>query len=144
MAFDRAVEHGRSEERTRLAQDLHDDIGARLLTMMYKATSPEMEDYVRHTLQDLKTLTRGLAALEPSVCRTPPPSGRPTSRSGSQAARIELDWTVVARGRHRAQRRAVVGADAHPPRAGEQHHLARRGQLASTISAASSTAIGST
>ena len=60
--FDKAVEQGRSEERLRLAQDLHDDIGARLLTMMYKAESPEMEDYLRHTLQDLKTLTRGLAA----------------------------------------------------------------------------------
>jgi signal transduction histidine kinase/type IV secretory pathway TrbD component len=62
VAFDKAVEQGRSEERMRLAQDLHDDIGARLLTLMYKAPSPEMEDYVRHTLQDLKTLTRGLAA----------------------------------------------------------------------------------
>jgi signal transduction histidine kinase len=62
VAFDRAVEQGRSEERLRLAQDLHDDIGARLLTLMYKAQSPEIEEYVRHTLQDLKTLTRGLAA----------------------------------------------------------------------------------
>lgn len=62
VAFDRAVEQGRSEERLRIAQDLHDDIGARLLTLMYKSQSPEMEDYVRHTLQDLKTLTRGLAA----------------------------------------------------------------------------------
>jgi signal transduction histidine kinase len=62
VAHDRAVEKGRSEERARLAQDLHDDIGARLLTLMYKAPSPEMEEYVRHTLQDLKTLTRGLAA----------------------------------------------------------------------------------
>ena len=62
VAFDRAVEQGRVEERTRLAQDLHDDIGARLLTMMYKAHDPEMEEYLRHTLQDLKTLTRGLAA----------------------------------------------------------------------------------
>ncbi|HEX3141771.1 MAG TPA: ATP-binding protein, partial [Rhizobacter sp.] len=62
VAFDKAVEQGRSEERLRLAQDLHDDIGARLLTLMYKAQSPEMEDYIRHTLQDLKTLTRGLAA----------------------------------------------------------------------------------
>lgn len=60
--FDKAVEQGRSEERLRIAQDLHDDIGARLLTLMYQAQSPEIEDYVRHTLQDLKTLTRGLAA----------------------------------------------------------------------------------
>jgi signal transduction histidine kinase len=62
VAYDKAVEQGRSEERARIAQDLHDDIGARLLTLMYKASSPEMEDYLRHTLQDLKTLTRGLAA----------------------------------------------------------------------------------
>jgi signal transduction histidine kinase len=62
VAFDQAVEQGRSEERARLAQDLHDDIGARLLTLMYKVQSPEMEEYIRHTLKDLKTLTRGLAA----------------------------------------------------------------------------------
>lgn len=62
VAFDLAVEQGRGEERLRLAQDLHDDIGARLLTLMYQAPNPEMEDYLRHTLQDLKTLTRGLAA----------------------------------------------------------------------------------
>lgn len=67
LAHDRAVERGRSEERARIAQDLHDDIGARLLTLMYKAPSQEMEDYVRHTLQDLKTLTRGLAAKSHSL-----------------------------------------------------------------------------
>ena len=62
IVFDGAVEHGRNEERARIAQDLHDDIGARLLTLMYKAQNPEIEEYLRHTLQDLKTLTRGLAA----------------------------------------------------------------------------------
>jgi signal transduction histidine kinase len=62
VAYDRAVEHGRAEERARIAQDLHDDIGARLLTLMYKAPNAEIEEYIRHTLQDLKTLTRGLAA----------------------------------------------------------------------------------
>ena len=62
VAHDRAVEHGRAEERARIAQDLHDDIGARLLTLMYKAPDAEIEEYIRHTLQDLKTLTRGLAA----------------------------------------------------------------------------------
>jgi len=64
IAYDRAVERGRAEERLRIAQDLHDDIGARLLTLMYKSQNPEMEAYVRHTLQDLKTLTRGLATPE--------------------------------------------------------------------------------
>jgi signal transduction histidine kinase len=64
VAYDRAVERGRHEERQRLAQDLHDDIGARLLTLMYQAPTPELEDYIRHTLQDLKTLTRGLAVAE--------------------------------------------------------------------------------
>ena len=64
MAYDQAVERGRHEERQRLAQDLHDDIGARLLTLMYQAPTPELENYIRHTLQDLKTLTRGLAAAE--------------------------------------------------------------------------------
>ena len=37
VAYDKAVERGRSEERARIAQDLHDDIGARLLTLMYKS-----------------------------------------------------------------------------------------------------------
>lgn len=64
VAYDRAVERGRHEERQRIAQDLHDDIGARLLTLMYQAPTPEMENYLRHTLQDLKTITRGLAAGE--------------------------------------------------------------------------------
>lgn len=62
LRLDAAVEQGRGEERLRIAQDLHDDIGARLLTLMYQAPTPDMEEYIRHTLQDLKTLTRGLAA----------------------------------------------------------------------------------
>lgn len=64
VAFDQAVERGRNEERERIAQDLHDDIGARLLTMMYQSKTPEMEEYIRHTLQELKTLTRGLAVSD--------------------------------------------------------------------------------
>ena len=93
VAFDQAVEQGRGEERRRLAQDLHDDIGARLLTLMYRAQSPELEDYARHTLQDLKTLTRGLAA-----------SNQPLSHAVAEwksdvalrlsAARIDLKWVA--------------------------------------------------
>jgi signal transduction histidine kinase len=94
VAFDQAVERGRSEERVRIAQDLHDDIGARLLTLMYQAPTPEMEDYLRHTLKDLKTLTRGLAApshpLSHAVAEW---KADLTQRLG--AADCELGWTFA-------------------------------------------------
>lgn len=92
VAFDRAVEQGRNEERARIAQDLHDDIGARLLTLMYKAQSPEMEDYLRHTLQDLKTLTRGLAASSHLLSHTGA-EWKADIVQRLDAAHCELDWS---------------------------------------------------
>lgn len=94
VAFDKAVEQGRSEERARLAQDLHDDIGARLLTLMYKAPSPEMEDYVRHTLQDLKTLTRGLAAPSHRLSHAAA-EWKADLTQRLTAAHIELGWNFT-------------------------------------------------
>ncbi|MBL8346408.1 MAG: histidine kinase [Rubrivivax sp.] len=95
VAYDRAVERGRAEERQRIAQDLHDDIGARLLTLMYQAQTPEMEDYIRHTLKDLKTLSRGLAAGETRLTHAAAEwKADLAQRAG--AARIELDWHFEA------------------------------------------------
>ena len=94
VAFDQAVEHGRGEERRRLAQDLHDDIGARLLTLMYKAQSPEMEDYARHTLQDLKTLTRGLAASKQPLAHALA-EWKSDVAQRLTAAQIVLKWTAA-------------------------------------------------
>jgi signal transduction histidine kinase len=92
VAYDKAVERGRSEERLRIAQDLHDDIGARLLTLMYQAQTPEMEDYIRHTLQDLKTLTRGLAARQHHLSHAAA-EWKADIAQRLAAARIELGWS---------------------------------------------------
>ncbi|HMO48475.1 MAG TPA: histidine kinase [Rubrivivax sp.] len=94
LAYDRAVERGRSEERARIAADLHDDIGARLLTLMYQAQTPEMEDYLRHTLKDLKTLTRGLASGDQRLSHAAAEwKADIAQRLG--AAQIELSWTFA-------------------------------------------------
>lgn len=91
LSFDQAVEQGRSEERLRIAQDLHDDIGARLLTLMYQAPNAEIEEYIRHTIQDLKTLTRGLAAQSHLLSEAAGEWKRDLSQRLA-AARCELDW----------------------------------------------------
>jgi signal transduction histidine kinase len=94
VAYDKAVERGRSEERLRIAQDLHDDIGARLLTLMYQAPTPEIEEYIRHTLQDLKTLTRGLAASEHRLSWASA-EWKADIAHRLAAARIQLDWSFA-------------------------------------------------
>jgi signal transduction histidine kinase len=93
LSFDQAVEQGRSEERLRIAQDLHDDIGARLLTLMYQAPTPEIEEYIRHTIQDLKTLTRGLAAHTHCLTQAAGEWKRDISHR-LNVARCELDWQM--------------------------------------------------
>ena len=92
VAYDRAVERGRSEERQRIAQDLHDDIGARLLTLMYQAQTPAMEEYIRLTLKDLKTLTRGLDAGEHRLSHA---AGEWKADLAQRlaAAQVQLVWT---------------------------------------------------
>jgi signal transduction histidine kinase len=94
VAYDQAVERGRTEERQRIAQDLHDDIGARLLTLMYKAPDPEIEDYLRHTLQDLKTLTRGLAATHHRLSHTVA-EWKADIQQRLTAAHVDLVWSFA-------------------------------------------------
>ncbi len=94
LAYDRAVERGRSEERARIAADLHDDIGARLLTLMYQAQTAEMEDYIRHTLKDLKTLTRGLASGDQRLSHATA-EWKSDIAQRLAAAQIELSWTFA-------------------------------------------------
>ncbi len=91
VQFDQAVERGRTEERERIAQDLHDDIGARLLTMMYKSPNADMEEYIRQTIQELKTLTRGLSTRNHLLSHAVG-EWKADAANRLQMARCELDW----------------------------------------------------
>ena len=55
-------EQAASQERERIYSDLHDDLGAKLLSLVYRAESPVQADLARVILQDLRdvvTRSRG-------------------------------------------------------------------------------------
>jgi signal transduction histidine kinase len=57
-----AREQAAAHERERIYADLHDDLGAKLLTLVYDAASPLQADLARSVLQDLRdvvTRSRG-------------------------------------------------------------------------------------
>ncbi|WP_298211758.1 ATP-binding protein [Acidovorax sp.] len=50
-----AHERGAHDERKRIARDMHDDVGARLLMLIHRAQSPELTDLARAAMNDLRT-----------------------------------------------------------------------------------------
>ncbi|MCR6700833.1 MAG: hypothetical protein NVV68_06655 [Dokdonella sp.] len=61
-AADEAARLAAAAERERIYADLHDDLGARLLDLVYRAPTPAEADRVRAILQDLRdvvTRSRG-------------------------------------------------------------------------------------
>ncbi len=49
-----ALQQAVRQERERIYQNLHDDIGARLLSLIHRASTPEEADFARCLLQDLR------------------------------------------------------------------------------------------
>ena len=78
-------------ERERIYSDLHDDLGAKLLELVYRAESPENAALARSALQDLRDVvskTRGQAAtLLESLSEI-----EQESRQRLALADIELQW----------------------------------------------------
>lgn len=57
-----AFERGGVEERRRIARDLHDDVGARLLSGLYKTEVTDTHRVLRDALADIRTIVSGLSA----------------------------------------------------------------------------------
>ena len=79
------------EEREHILRDLHDDLGARLLQLIYSAPTPEYADQARAALQDLRDVVsrarRGAAPLDEVLCEI-----EAEARQRLGAAGIALDW----------------------------------------------------
>ena len=50
------IAHAIDEERRRIYDDLHDDIGSRLLTLLHRVHEPAQQQMVREILQDLRAI----------------------------------------------------------------------------------------
>ncbi|MCC5863552.1 MAG: FHA domain-containing protein [Wenzhouxiangella sp.] len=93
MALDR-LDHEKAlwQQRERIYADLHDDLGARLLNLIYRAPTPAMADEARIMLDDLRDVVSrpslGRQALAALIAEL-----RHEAHRRLDAAGIKLGWT---------------------------------------------------
>ena len=87
----KALHRGAYIERTRIARDLHDDIGAMLLSVVYQSPVPEVSDMAREALAKLRTVIRSLEVDERCLSEVLPEWRRET-KERCDAANIGLQW----------------------------------------------------
>jgi len=88
-----AYERGSAEERRRIARDLHDDVGARLLSGLYKSDIGDTHRVLRDAITDIRTIVSGLSSEQPSLGQMIAALRHETGERLS-AAGIELRWPV--------------------------------------------------
>lgn len=87
-----AYTRGVGEERRRMARDLHDDVGARLLTGLHTADATT-RPVLQAALSDIRAIVSGLSGDEAGLDRVLAETRHETARR-LEAAGIALDWPV--------------------------------------------------
>ncbi|RYD41136.1 MAG: histidine kinase, partial [Verrucomicrobiaceae bacterium] len=62
-----AYENGVNEERSRIARDIHDNIGAQLLAALHSDNPESKDSRIRETLSDLRDVINNIAACDPDI-----------------------------------------------------------------------------
>ncbi len=101
-----AYDRGAAWERTRIARDIHDHIGAQLLTALHVREDNRKDELIRATIGDLRDVIRN-AEGEPAPFDTLMADLRAETADRLEAAGLELDWQMDT-GREDAPNRAAM------------------------------------
>ncbi|KAF0810521.1 sensor histidine kinase [Alcanivorax sp. S71-1-4] len=88
-----AYQQGAQQERRRIAQDLHDDLGSRLLTGLHQPRLNQVRDTIGLALAEMRVIIRGLSG-QPMALDDVLAELRQESWDRLDAAGIELDWPL--------------------------------------------------
>lgn len=89
-AYQVAVERSVEQERARVAQDLHDDIGARLLTLLHRSEG-ESAQTIREVLASLRLTVYGLGAKPRAIAHCLA-EWRAEAGDRCEASGVQLEW----------------------------------------------------
>lgn len=89
----RSRDAGARVERERIRRDVHDDLGAKLLTLLH-TTPPPAQPLVREAIDDLRALVRALEHDKVTL-RDAVDSWQAEARKRSESAGVGLQWEAV-------------------------------------------------
>jgi signal transduction histidine kinase len=89
-----AYDRGAAFERARIAQDIHDNIGAHLLTALHAPTNERKDELIRETIGDLRDVIRN-AEDEPLALDALLADLRIETADRVELAGLELEWAMA-------------------------------------------------
>jgi len=94
VQFRHALEQGANEERQRIARDLHDDVAARLLTLVHRANDAGYEKLTRQALGALRDTIYTLGTQTPPPLENLLADMRHEVQQRLEIIGIQLEWEV--------------------------------------------------
>ena len=123
----RRVEQFTQQERRRIASDLHDDLGAKLLTIVHTSDSARIPQLAREALDEMRLSVRGLAG-RPVRLDEALADWRAEVMTRLQQAAVEARWENPDEALEQTPFGARLHAgDTDPARSDQQRHQAQLG-----------------